>query len=135
MEAMSRGAKAVYFVEADKKLAARLRDLLDGCGCRPRATVLDLQAETFIKRPGAGLAADIVFLDPPYASGELEKILPLLSAPEKSVLSDGALVIAEHATKSALPGEIGVLRRKRTYKYGDTSLSLYEVKRRHEGQK
>lgn len=128
MEAMSRGAKAVYFVEADKKLAAELRNLLEGCGCRPKATVLALDAAGFIKKYGSGmenrLMADIVFLDPPYASGELEKVLPLLSAP--GFLSDDAVVIAEHASRSALPGEAGLLRKKRTYRYGDTSLSLYE---------
>ncbi|MDA8389024.1 MAG: 16S rRNA (guanine(966)-N(2))-methyltransferase RsmD [Nitrospiraceae bacterium] len=127
MEAMSRGAKAVYFVEADKKLASGLRDLLEGCGCRPKARVLALRAESFIRKSGPDkegpLMADIVFLDPPYASGELEKVLPLLSA--RGFLSGDAVVIAEHASRSAPPDEAGALRKKRTYRYGDTSLTLY----------
>ncbi|MDA8172595.1 MAG: 16S rRNA (guanine(966)-N(2))-methyltransferase RsmD [Nitrospiraceae bacterium] len=127
MEAMSRGAKAVYFIEADKKLAGRLKDLLDGCGCRPKARVLAMKAESFIKKSGTqtgeALMADIVFLDPPYASGELEKVLPLLGSP--GFLSEDAVVIAEHATKRSLPDETGVLKKKKTYRYGDTSLSLY----------
>ncbi len=127
MEAMSRGAKAVYFIEADKKLAGRLRDLLEGCGCRPKARVLSMKAESFIRKSGleegGGLMADIVFLDPPYASDELEKVLPMLSAP--GFLSEDAVVIAEHSSRLVLPGEAGVLKKKRTYRYGDTSLSLY----------
>ena len=128
MDAMSRGAKAVYFIEADKKLAGRLKDLLEGCGCRPKAHVLALQAESFIKKMGAAegeaLKADIVFADPPYASGELEKVLPLLSTP--GFLCADAVVMAEHSTKVIQPDEVGVLKKKKVYKYGDTSLTLYE---------
>ncbi|MDA8168743.1 MAG: 16S rRNA (guanine(966)-N(2))-methyltransferase RsmD [Nitrospiraceae bacterium] len=133
MEAMSRGAREVYFVESDRKTAGILRDLLEGCGCRPKAHILPVKADAFLKRAGKeGVRADIVFLDPPYASGELEKILPRITS--EKVLAEGAVVIAEHSSKVSLPEETGILRKKKVYKYGDTSLTLYVAMEREEGE-
>jgi 16S rRNA (guanine(966)-N(2))-methyltransferase RsmD len=124
IEAMSRGAKTVFFIEADKKKADAIEQTLSGCGCRPRAIILKKKAKSFIKSAvSEGIAFDIVFLDPPYYSDELETILPVLA--ETKVLNEDALVIAEHLTKNTLPDEVGCLSKKKTYKYGDTTLTLY----------
>ncbi len=128
MDAMSRGADAVFFVEADRRLAMELKNLLEGCGCRPKAHIVPVRADEFIrkharKEKDGWRPADIVFLDPPYASDELEKILPLLSTP--GFLASGAVVVAEHSKRTGVPEETGILKKKKTYRYGDTSLSLY----------
>jgi 16S rRNA (guanine(966)-N(2))-methyltransferase RsmD len=124
-EAMSRKAAAVYFVEAERRRALAIEELLKGCGCRDRAKVVNSDALGFIeKAERQGALFDIVFLDPPYRTGELARVLPALG--RGAVLSEGALVLAEHESKAALPDEAGVLRKKKTYKYGDTSLTLYE---------
>jgi len=128
MDAMARGASAVYFVEADRKRAERLRGLLSGCGCRPRAHIYDLKAEAFLKKAvREGIKADIIFLDPPYMSGEIERLLPLLGEKE-GILSANAVVLAEHSKRESPPEEAGVLKKKKSYKYGDTFLTLYEKK-------
>ncbi len=126
MDAMSRGAKNVYFVEADRRLAAGLKNLLEGCGCRPKAHIAAMKAEDFISKYAqidGGILADAVFLDPPYASGELDNILPLLSTP--GFLASGAVVVAEHSKRVSVPDETGPLKKRKTYRYGDTFLSLY----------
>lgn len=120
-EAMSRDAKTVYFVEADRKRAARLEDLLSGCGCRTRAVVVHKNALDFLKKTPC--AFDIVFLDPPYDSPELDMVLPVIGKGES--ISEDAVVIAEHNSKKTLPDEEGVLHKAKVYKYGDTSLTLY----------
>jgi 16S rRNA (guanine(966)-N(2))-methyltransferase RsmD len=122
MEAMSRGAEKVYFVEADRKRVSVLEKTLDGCGCRSRAVSGQARASDVIDSHG-GAPWDIAFLDPPYQSDELERVLPLLGEGEK--LGKGALVVVEHMKKQELPEEVGVLERVRSYKYGDTVLSLY----------
>ncbi len=126
MDAMSRGAKAVYFVEADRRLASELKNLLEGCGCRPKAQIAAMKAEDFIRKysqKDGGILADAVFLDPPYASGELDRTLPLLSTP--GFLAGGAVVVAEHSKRVEVPETSGLLKKKKTYRYGDTFLSLY----------
>jgi 16S rRNA (guanine(966)-N(2))-methyltransferase RsmD len=123
-EAMSRGAEKVYFVEAEKKRAEGIEDLLSGCGCRGRAIIIKSKAENFIKKISAkGESVDIIFLDPPYGSDELEKILPMLGQSE--ALAEDSLVMAEHSSKLKLLDNPGSLSKTKTYRYGDTSLTLY----------
>jgi 16S rRNA (guanine(966)-N(2))-methyltransferase RsmD len=123
-EAMSRGAESVYFVEADKKRAEGIEELLSGCGCRGRAIIVKSKAVDFINRAMVeGQSFDIVFLDPPYGSDELEKMLPLLG--ECTALAEDALVMAEHSSKVEPLDNLGSLSKSKTYKYGDTALTIY----------
>ena len=126
MEAMSRGAKRVYFIEADRKRARDLTGLLAHCGCGDRADIKAMDAAAFIKySEKAGLKLDIVFLDPPYGSGELDAVIPVLAT--GGALSNSAIVIAEHSKREALPDESGCLRKQKEYRYGDTILTLYRM--------
>jgi len=68
---------------------------------------------------------DIFFIDPPYQSSEIETVLPLIG--EKGLLSENGLVIVEHFFKKHLPGKAGSLTINRTYRYGDTMLTMYKV--------
>jgi 16S rRNA (guanine(966)-N(2))-methyltransferase RsmD len=127
MEAMSREADTVYFIEANRKRASQIKDTLEGCGCRPKAFIVNMKAGKFIERSAKeGKKFDIVFLDPPYASGEVESLLEELGQGE--ALSEDALVVAEHPSKSEMPEASGVLRKKKTYRYGDTKLTVMERK-------
>jgi 16S rRNA (guanine(966)-N(2))-methyltransferase RsmD len=123
-EAMSRGAEKVCFVEADTRRAAEIKDLLSGCGCRKSAHIVRESAVDFLQKSGFEDGTfNIVFLDPPYNSEEIDVVLPLLG--QSVLLADDAVVIAEHFRKKYLPEEYGVLRKGKTYRYGDTVLTLY----------
>ncbi|GAB4388578.1 MAG: 16S rRNA (guanine(966)-N(2))-methyltransferase RsmD [Thermodesulfovibrionales bacterium] len=123
-EAMSRKAEMVYFVEADRKRAERIEYLLSGCGCRARAVVVHAKAVDFLRRSASeGKSFDIVFIDPPYHTGEMDLVLPVVA--EGGVLREGAAVVAEHFSKKAMPDEAGCLVKKKSYRYGDTTLTLY----------
>lgn len=127
MEAMSRGAKKVYFVESHRKTSDELENLLEGCGCRAVAEIVKKKAVQFIKyAKEIGLKADIIFLDPPYYTGELDEALKELS--DGVITKKNGIILAEHYSKKILPEEIGLLKLRKTYKYGDSSLSLYIVK-------
>ncbi len=127
IEALSRGASAVFFVEADRKRTEQMEKILKDCGYLSRADIIKGEASVFIaKAIKKGLKFDIIFLDPPYHSGELEHILPLLS--DGDLLHDEGIIIAEHLSKKKLPDEIGKLVQKKAYKYGDTMLTLYRKK-------
>lgn len=127
IEALSRGASAVFFVEADRKRTEQIEKMLKDCGYISRANIIREEASAFIaKAVKEGLKFDIVFLDPPYHTGELEHILPQLSGRE--MLNDKGIIIAEHLSKKKLPDEIGIFVQKKAYKYGDTMLTLYRKK-------
>lgn len=120
IEALSRGAVRAVFVEEDLVRADAIKETLCRIGFKD-ALVARERAVNFIKKIHE--AFDIIFLDPPYASEELEQVLPLLG--EGGVLKDEGIVVAEHSSKKILPSEIGSLKLKKIYKYGDTSLSVY----------
>lgn len=127
IEALSRGASTVFFVEADRKRTEQIEKMLKDCGYSSKADIIKGEASAFItKAVKEGLKFDIIFLDPPYHSGELERILPQLSGGE--MLNDEGIVIAEHLSKKKLPDEIGNFVQKKAYKYGDTMLTLYRKK-------
>ena len=127
IEAMSRGAKMVFFVEADGKRAELIKDMLKDCGYSSKADIIRGEASAFIgKAEIEGLKFDIVFLDPPYHEGELEAALSLLA--EGTLLNDDGIIIAEHTSKKKLPDEIGRLAKRKDYKYGDTMLTLFRKK-------
>jgi 16S rRNA (guanine966-N2)-methyltransferase len=91
LEALSRGAAEVHFVESDKATATSLRTLLTQWGCT-NATVRHDDAQVVLAGPAA--AMDLVFLDPPFDASLLPAIAARLSA--RGWLKPGALIYVEH---------------------------------------
>jgi 16S rRNA (guanine(966)-N(2))-methyltransferase RsmD len=125
IEALSRGAGKTVFVDDNSLRINIIKELLEKFGFKDRAGVVKDKASNFIRKSES--VFDIIFVDPPYASGELDMVLPLID--EKAILGDNGIVIAEHLTKKILLPEIGSLKLIKTYKYGDTSLTLYRKER------
>jgi len=67
---------------------------------------------------------DYVFLDPPYASGALEKALKLV---QKNV-KDFGIIICEHPKEQALPDEVDEFKIKKQYRYGKVFVTFYARK-------
>lgn len=95
LEALSRGAAWVDFVDTDRRLLAAVDAHLEALGCRNAATISDDAARYLdrVERP-----YDIVFLDPPFDQGLLPEILGRLTSSE--ILSDGARVYLERNAKT-----------------------------------
>jgi 16S rRNA (guanine966-N2)-methyltransferase len=129
IEAISRGAEQVWFVEkAEPALAAireNLKALKIGRGFAIEEKGVGALLERLAKSAGAGL--NVVYLDPPWeAEAEYEKTLHLLgSVRGRAVLAEGALVVAEHGSKKQLAERYGALAQTRTMKQGDAALSFY----------
>ena len=124
IEALSRGASRVVFVDADRLRVKLIRQLLAEFNFLDRAVAVNSDGCRFLrKEEGRGHRYRIVFLDPPYRSDELLEVLPLIG--EGCILEDDGLVIAEHFSKTKLPEDIKGLRFIRSYRYGDTMLSVY----------
>ena len=121
IEALSRGAAHLDFVESDEALADILEQNLTACGFSDRAEVHRMDAFRFIKQ--IRQPYDLVFADPPYHTWHLKKLLPVLG--QGAMITPDGLVIVEHFRKIKLPGQPGNLKAVRSYEYGDTVLTLY----------
>ncbi len=78
LEALSRGAREVVFVEQARAAARTLQEELERLGGSARARVMELGAARFLRAPGEPF--DGVFLDPPFGQGALTEYVPLLDA-------------------------------------------------------
>jgi 16S rRNA (guanine(966)-N(2))-methyltransferase RsmD len=124
IEALSRGAAFVTFVDRSKKACALIEENLDKLGVPEMQTdILGLSAENFTGREHQ-MGWDIVFFDPPYES-DYSIVLHEFGSKHDLLREDGVLVV-EHHTKKPIPDAAGDLRRWRIIKQGETSLSFYE---------
>lgn len=124
LEALSRGAADVTFVERDRAALASLRTNLVGLGLSTRARVV--AQETLAALHGlarVGERFDCVFLDPPYA-GDLALRCVETLAPG-GILSENALLLVQASHKTDLPERVGTLSRAWQRRYGETRLTLY----------
>jgi len=116
IEALSRGAAKAIFVEQKFAAVRAIRENLRSLEIADRAEVRQGRATAMIPQ----IAADIVFLDPPYAlENEYTTALELLGA------NPPALVIAQHPPRLKLAENYGALQRTRLLKQGDNVLSFY----------
>lgn len=122
IEALSRGAGHVVFVEDNPARISIIKDLLEKFGFIGRASVVKAQAVSFLRKSTGSF--DIIFLDPPYATDELALSLPIID--ESMLVRKEGIVIAEHSSKKALTCPLKNLMLRKSYRYGDTALTLYE---------
>lgn len=129
IEAISRGAERVVFVEHYAPAVDLIRQNLKSLGISGQAEVLKMDAMRGLERLEAKqFSSDFIFLDPPYARlAEYEQVLEFLGASE--ILSDTGLVIAEHGRKMELPLFAEALERTRVVLQGDSALSFYRMAR------
>lgn len=122
IEALSRGAKEVVFVEKSKKHVGFLKKNLSLSPFEGRFDLFCMDAVDFLKKKKAG-PFHLIFIDPPYEGEEIEKTLPLLG--EGDMIADDGTVIIQHFHKKILAEQTGRLRFIKRYKYGETVLSFY----------
>jgi len=125
IEALSRGATAVTFVESHPASLRVLRDNLARCNLTALADIRSCPASHFFRRPERdGRSYDIVFADPPYheENGSSDLLTSIAASP---AITEESLIVLEHFTKRTVPPQVGRLVRLRQYRYGDTTLSVF----------
>lgn len=126
IEALSRGAGRVDFVESNRAALKALAGNLATLGIGDEARVWPLVLPRGLGRLEATLAdCDLVLADPPYGGGPAREILAALGA--ESRLRDEARVVLEHHAKDEPPSRAGRLVRVRERRYGETVVSTYRA--------
>lgn len=124
IEALSRGAGAVVFIESDPAACRLIRENLRICGITGGYRLLEEDVFKSLRRLAReGSRFDLAFLDPPYHWGPYADLLDLLfSGP---LAGKDALAVCEHHGKARLPAESSCCRRVRVVAQGDKRLSFY----------
>jgi 16S rRNA (guanine966-N2)-methyltransferase len=130
IEALSRGATQVYFVECSRMAARIIRENLAALQITEGYEILEKRApEALRELSSREVRCRFCFLDPPYKmEGAYEEMLRLIGGLE--LLSEDGVVIAEH-DKHFDPGEgCGGLKRYRCLQQGESALSFYSLEKR-----
>jgi len=121
IEAISRGAAAVTFVERDPRAQTLIHDNVAHCGIENACAIIRASlSRALAMLRAAGSTFDLVLLDPPYGDSldaELEDVA--------AVLAPGGVIVVEHAKRKAVPDRIGELVRSRDVTSGDSVLTFY----------
>jgi 16S rRNA (guanine966-N2)-methyltransferase len=127
IEALSRGARQVYFIDDAKASAAAIRANLKSLKQESGWQVLTQSAVKALRQLDAeAVSADVIFLDPPYADAEAyEQALGFLS--QSRLLKPETLVIAEHSKRHDPGARFGALARFRELRQGDAVLTFYRL--------
>ncbi len=128
VEALSRGARQVYFVESVKKHARLVHQNLSALGISQGFELHEREVSRALPLlESAGVVCNYVFLDPPYRMrGSYERTLGYLS--QSRLLQPSTTVIAEHEKKFDPGEQFGALLRYRRLDQGDASLSFYRLR-------
>jgi len=125
LEALSRGAAYVVFVEPGERARQVLRENVRRCGVGSACAVLEEEFLAACADAGSEArkaAADLVLLDPPYDYPDIQEALAAAGV----LLGDGGRVVLEHSRRRESPGGVEVLRRSRVLVAGDSALSFYD---------
>jgi 16S rRNA (guanine966-N2)-methyltransferase len=125
IEALSRGAAHVTFVERDRGAAAVIATNLSRTHLAgDRARIVRAEALAWLAGPGAAAAGpfDLVIVDPPYA--EPAALVAALEALGPH-LSQQARVVAKHFWRDPPPATVGLLASERERRFGETTLTFY----------
>jgi 16S rRNA (guanine966-N2)-methyltransferase len=127
IEALSRGAKEVYFVERSSPAADVIRGNLESLGIAGGFTLLQEELpRAFWRMERQRVAADVVFIDPPYRMQDAYTNT-LRALVDSSLVWAMSVVIAEHEKRFDPGEEFGPLRRFRKLVQGSAALSFYRM--------
>ncbi|MCX2727314.1 16S rRNA (guanine(966)-N(2))-methyltransferase RsmD [Thermomicrobium sp. 4228-Ro] len=129
IEALSRGAEWVDFVERSAAACAVIRDNLASTGFAERAAVHCTTVQAFLRRPPRGEPYDFVIMDPPYADPTIhETMVAVAHSPH---VGDGTILVIGHSPRVPMPERLNGLEQLRDRCHGDSCVAIYVI-RRHE---
>ncbi|GBE04211.1 MAG TPA: 16S rRNA (guanine(966)-N(2))-methyltransferase RsmD [Nitrospirae bacterium] len=124
INAVKQGASGAVIVEANKTSCKEIIELAGKLNLSQKVKIHTKKVLSFIEWAELNqLAFDIIFLDPPYHTDDMDHALSAID--RSTILNDNGMVIAEHFKKRELPERLKSLEKERIYHYGDTVLTFY----------
>jgi 16S rRNA (guanine(966)-N(2))-methyltransferase RsmD len=122
IEAISRGAELVYFVDHSRKACQMIRQNLASLEIKDGFKIIEMDILRALRN--VETAFDVAFIDPPYDSDDIyAKALQWFGA--SSQLRPEGLLIFEHSRRKVLPEPSGALQKIRSLVQGDAALAFY----------
>ena len=118
IEALSRGAAEVVFVDESRESVRIVKENLKTCGLS--ATVFQTNALDFLRSCGK---FDVIFVDPPYDAGLYEPVLKSINSVD--ILSDGGIIACEARRETTMPQMSAPYALKKEYRYGKVKICIY----------
>jgi 16S rRNA (guanine(966)-N(2))-methyltransferase RsmD len=127
IEALSRGAARVFFVDRSRKMATLVAANVELLEVTDATEIATMEALEFLRRHSKHQAEpfDIIFFDPPYAE-DYGDVLAFIGEHAAELLRADGMVIVEHHKKKVL-SDAPRLERYRELKQGDSVLSFFRV--------
>ena len=123
IEALSRGAVGITFVEQDRRAQALIEENLSRCAISGGYAIIRASAARAVeqlRRSPSFVPFDIILLDPPYDRAAAEALTGV-----EALLAAGGLVVFEHARRTPVPQVLGQLALTRDLVSGDSALAFY----------
>lgn len=121
IEALSRGAAHVTFVDDDPRALTLIEQNLRHCGVADRYAIIRFRFDGETPQSLPAGSFDLAVLDPPY---DVPDLTASIAAAEPLIATDGLLVL-EHARRRPAPEKVGRLARTRDLVSGDSALAFY----------
>jgi 16S rRNA (guanine966-N2)-methyltransferase len=124
IEAISRGAGSVTFIERSRQACETIKANLNALGAGGATRIINREVTTALKRLSQDSETfDVVFFDPPYASGTYDVVMTEFG--QGHLLSNNAVVVVEHRRKTAPEPRYGKLMMFRQVTQGESALAFY----------
>ncbi|BCR04982.1 methyltransferase [Desulfuromonas versatilis] len=125
LEALSRGAERAILVDKGAEASRVIPANLAACGFAQRAQLLRCDAFACIPKVATEKPFDLIFLDPPYGKGLVERMLGLISA--EGLLARDGIICAETAKNEPIPTTVDTLARTDRRDYGGTTVHFFQI--------
>ncbi|MEN1759482.1 16S rRNA (guanine(966)-N(2))-methyltransferase RsmD [Anoxynatronum sibiricum] len=131
IEALSRNAKKAFFVDSAPRQIELIKENLIKTRLLEWAELIQQDSDIAIKRlKSRQIMFDLVFADPPYCQGYIEKTLLCLNQAE--VVKRDGLVVVEFSFEEKIPEKLGDFHQTSVRKYGTTGVAYYSRKEERE---
>ena len=121
IEALSRGASLAVFVDQSRRSLEVVRENLRASGLSAGSRVVAMDCRNYLS--GCRERFDIAYLDPPYGSGLLQEVLPLLVP----CMDRQGIILCEHPRGEELPASAVDFTVRKRYNYGKTAVTAYRA--------
>jgi 16S rRNA (guanine966-N2)-methyltransferase len=125
IEAISRGAAEVYFVDQSRKATRIIRENLEALEIKDGFKLLEMDLSKALDTLSKQF--DIAFIDPPYEREDLY-MAALERLGTRDLLSPEGVLIIEHSKRGTLPESVGRIHQVRSLVQGDAALAFYRAK-------